>query len=159
LTRKSFAKLQRSRAAAIKRSSTTGVAGIPLHRFRSAPSRMAADLSPTQLVWKVPDDVASDHHESTCKPATKKASIPARCAIAAVAFGEATTGAVRRQLKNKAALALVVLVPGPSWIEPVKTLFVARFGERWHALGTDAPKTAQQKAERNKDVAHYLTRG
>jgi hypothetical protein len=62
-------------------------------------------------------------------------------------------------LKNQAALALVVLVPGPSWIEPVKTLFVARFGEQWQALETDIPKTPQQKAERNKDVANYLIGG
>jgi cell division protease FtsH len=120
---------------------------------------MAADPSPPQQVRKVPDDVDSDDPESSCKPAMKKASISARCAIVAVAFREATSGAVRRQLKKKAALALVVLVPGPSWIEPVKTRFVARFGEHWHALETDIPKTPQQKAGRNKDVANYLTRG
>jgi cell division protease FtsH len=100
-----------------------------------------------------------DDPESICKPATKKTSPSARCSLVAAAFLEATSGGVRRLLKDTTSLALVVLVPGRSWIEPVKTLFVARFGERWYAVETDTSKTIQQKAERNKDVAHYLARG
>jgi cell division protease FtsH len=142
----------------IRFSVHTGDADIPRLRFQNFPSRMAVDTSP-QLVWKIPDNVDSDEPEPSCKPATKKASPSARCSIVAAAFCEETSGGVRRRLKDKTALALVVLVPGPSWIEPVRTLFIARFGEQWHALATDTPRTPQQKTERNKDVADYLTRG
>jgi len=159
MTRKSFTKLQRSRAAVIKRSFTTGVAGIALLKSQNTPSRMAAIPSLTQSASKVPDDFDSDDAEAICKPATKKTSPSARCSLVAAAFREATSGGVRRRLKDKTALALVVLVPGPSWIEPVRALFVARFGEQWCALETDTLKTPQPKVERNKDVANYLTRG
>jgi cell division protease FtsH len=128
-------------------------------KFHGVPSRLVVDTLQPWLVCKDPNDFDSDDQESSDKPATKKASMPAPCAIVAVAFREATTGAVRRQLKNKAALALVVLVPGPSWIEPAKSQFVARFGEHWYALETDTPKSAHQKTERNKAVADYLARG
>jgi cell division protease FtsH len=120
---------------------------------------MAAIPSLNQPASKVPDDFDSDDPEVICKPATTKTSPSARCSLVAAAFSEATSGVVRRRLKDKAALALVVLVPGPSWIEPVRALFVARFGKQWCALETDTLKTPQLKAERNKDVANYLTRG
>jgi cell division protease FtsH len=97
--------------------------------------------------------------EPICKPVTKKISPSARCSLVAATFREATSGGVRRLLKDTAALALVVLVPERSWIEPVRTLFIARFGQQWCALETDTSKTLQQKAELNKDVAHYLARG
>jgi hypothetical protein len=155
MTRKSFAKLERAHRAAIERLHATDVA----RKFHGLPSKLLADSLQPRLVWKDPNDFDSDDQESSDKPATKKASMPAPCAIAAAAFREATPGAVRRQLKNKAALALVVLVPGPSWIEPVKSQFVTRFGEHWYALETDIPKSAQQKAERNRAVADYLARG
>jgi cell division protease FtsH len=159
MTRKSYAKLLRSRAAAAKNNAAGVDAGIPLLKFRSVPSRMAADPLLPKLAWEIPDKVDSDEPRSSCKPTAKKPSLPARCSIAAAAFHSATSGVVRRQLKGKAALALVVLVPGPSWIEPVRALFLARFGEQWQALETDTMKTPQQKAERNKDVATFLTRG
>lgn len=159
MTRKSFAKLQRSRVAAIKRSSTTDVVGIPLLRSQNTPSRMAAAPLLPQPVHKVFDDFDGDNPEAICKPATKKPSPSARCSLVAAAFREATSGGVRRRLKDKTALALVILVPGPSWIEPVRALFVARFGEQWCALETNTLKTPQLKAERNKDVADYLARG
>ncbi|MGM5022187.1 AAA family ATPase [Tardiphaga sp. 367_B4_N1_1] len=159
MTRKSFAKLQRSRAAAIERSSTTGAASIQLLRPENIPSKMAAAPSLSQSASKVPDDFDSDDPEAICKLATKKTSPSARCSLVAAAFREATSGGVRRRLKDKTALALVVLVPGPSWIEPVRSLFVMRFGERWQAFSPDTMKTPQQRTERNKDVANYLTLG
>jgi cell division protease FtsH len=154
MTRKSFSKLERAHRAAIER-----LHADVARKFQGVPSRLVVDSLQPRLVWKDPNDFDSDDQESSDKPATKKASMPAPCAIVGAAFREATPGPVRRQLKNKAALALVVLVPGPSWIEPVKSQFVTRFGEHWYALETDTPKSAHQKAERNRTVADYLARG
>ncbi|SEI20896.1 AAA family ATPase [Tardiphaga sp. OK245] len=159
MTRKSFTKLQRSRAAAIERSSTTGAVSIQLLRPENIPSKMAAAPSLSQSASKVTDEFDSDDPEAICKLATKKTSPSARCSLVAAAFREATSGGVRRRLKDKTALALVVLVPRPSWIEPVRSLFVMRFGERWQAFSPDTMKTPQQRTERNKDVANYLTLG
>ncbi len=160
MTRKSFAKLQRSRAAATKRSAASGDAGIPILRYPSIASIIAADASLPQLVSEVSHDVDSNDPQSGSKPATKKPSISARCAIVATAFRDATNGATRRKLKGKSPLALVVLVPGASWIEPVRELFLARFGMQWQtALETDAKTTPKHKVERNIDVATCLTGG
>jgi cell division protease FtsH len=155
MTRKSFAKLERGHLAAIERLHAMDVA----RKFYGVPSKLVADSLQPRLVRKDPNEFDSDDQESSDKPATKKASMPAPCAIVAVAFREATTRAIRCQLKSEAALALVVLVPGPSWIEPVKSRFVARFGEHWYALETDSPKSVRQKAERNRAVADHLARG
>ena len=122
-------------------------------------TEFAAGLSPPALAWEIPDQVDSDEPLPSCKPAANKALPSARCSIVAAAFHAATNGAIRRQLKNKTALALVVLVPGPSWIEPVRALFVARFGKQWQAIATEALKTLQQKSERNSEVAADLARG
>jgi cell division protease FtsH len=163
MTRKSLAKSQHIRNArnAKTRTSATRKDGrdnvvmprLDIWCFRN---RLATGPKPVEHVV---NDSDGDEPRLSLTPVAKKEHPSARCAIVSVAFREATTGAVRRQLKNKAALALVVLVPGPSWIEPVKKLFVARFGEQWYALETDSPKTPLQKAERNKAVADYLTRG
>lgn len=160
MTRKSFAKLQRSRAAAMKSNAPGGDAGIPLLKFPSIASIIAADSSLPQLVSEVSHDVDSNDPQSGCKPATKKPSVSARCAIVAAAFRDATNGATRRQLKGKSPLALIVLVPGPSWIEPVRTLFLRRFDAKWQTVPeTDTKTTPKRKSEQNTEVAAYLTRG
>jgi hypothetical protein len=158
MTRKSFAKLQRSRLAAKRKSDASGDTWTPRLKSPRVPNRMVPDLFSRRLIWMVADE--SDINEPPLPdPAAKKVSPSARCAIVATTFCAATNGVVCRRLKEKTALALVVLVPGPSWIKPVKTLFVARFGGQWYALEPDTPKTPQKKAERNTDVADYLTRG
>lgn len=161
MTRKSFAKLQRPRVAATRNTAAGGDVAIPLLKFRRIPNRMAFDPFVPKLTWEeVPDKVESDEPPPSCKLESKKTSMPARCAIVASAFCDATNGAIRRQLKGKSPLALVVLVPGPSWIAPVRALFLKRFGERWQtALEADTKTTAGHKAERNAEVASCLTRG
>jgi cell division protease FtsH len=157
MTRKSFSKLERSRAAAIERIYANNVA----RQFHAVPNIPVVDGLQSRLAWRDLNDFDSGDQEASDKPSAKKASVTAQCAIVAAVFGGATKGAVRRQWKNQdaPAIALVVLVPGPSWIEPVKSAFVARFGEHWYALETHTPKTPQAKAERNKAVADYLACG
>jgi hypothetical protein len=113
MTRKSFAKLQRARIAARTESAADRGAGIPFLQFRSVPNRMAAGL-PSSLAWDVRDEIDNDESPPSAKAAPKKASRSARCSIVAAAFRAAAIGEARQQLKGKTALALVVLVPGPS---------------------------------------------
>ena len=104
-------------------------------------------------------DVGGKEFPASSEFVVKKKPPSARCSIVASAFHAATSGAVRRQLKGKSALALIVLVPGPSWIRPVRDLFVSRFGNQWQAVETEALKTPQQKSDRNGEVAADLARG
>ncbi len=163
MTRKSFAKLQRSRVASKENIITDGDVATPLLQFRRIANRMAVDPLPSSLAWETADDVDSAGSETECKLATKKTKrmfVTARCAIVAAAFRCATNGAVRRQLKEKTVLALIVLVPRASWIAPVKALFIERFGARWQTvLETNTKTTPQRKADQNTDVAEYLSRG
>ena len=131
-----------------------------LKRPRAATvERPAVDLSLVQLALDDLDVARLDNPSSSCEIASKRVSVPAPCAIVAAAFREATSGIVRRQLKSKGAFALIVLVPGPSWIEPFEALFVRRFGETWYAPTSEPLRTPQQRAERNNDVATHLSRG
>jgi len=118
MTRKSLAKPQRTRTAtkATSRAPATRerAAGrntvVPSVVFRSA--KEAADFLRTRPVLHVADDVAGMESPVSRAPVVKKECPSARCAIVAAAFHAATSGAVRRKLKCKSALALVVLVPG-----------------------------------------------
>ncbi|NEU97987.1 AAA family ATPase [Bradyrhizobium uaiense] len=82
-----------------------------------------------------------------------------QCAIVASAFYSGTTGAVRRQLNGKRPLALIILVPGPSWIGPIRRLFLERFKDRWRPVRDQVLKTPQQKAEISSEVAADLAAG
>lgn len=121
---------------------------------------MASDPSPLQPAWETPDTVDSGNPGSSCKPTVKRERPSARCSIVAAVFRAATNGTIRQQLKGNSPLALVFLVPGPSWIEPIRTLFLKRFDPKWQTVSeTDTKTTPKRKAEQNTEVAAYLTRG
>jgi cell division protease FtsH len=165
MTRKSLAKPQRARTSAKAKRRTAAkrerVAPrdtvVPSVGYRSA--KQAAELLRTRSVLHVADDVVGMESPVSWASVVKKERPSARCAIIGTAFHAATSGAIRRQLKGNSALALVVLVPGPSWIQPVRNLFVQRFGKQWQAIATEALRTPQQKSERNSEVAADLARG
>lgn len=161
MTRKSFAKLQRLRDEATKNIAADGDVAIQPLKSRRIPNRTALDPFVPKLAWEeIPDKVESDEPPPSCKLASKKMFMPARCSIAAAAFHAATSGATRRQLKENSPLALIVLVPGPTWIEPVRTLFIRRFGKQWQmAFEAGAKATPTNKAAWNNDVATNLACG
>lgn len=105
------------------------------------------------------DDAARSKSPASPLPVARRERPSARCSILATAFRVATSGAVQRQLKGKSALAVVVLVPGSSWVTPVREFFVARFGKRWQAIATETLKTPQQRSDRNCQVAADLAGG
>jgi AAA+ superfamily predicted ATPase len=161
LTRKSFARLQRARAAAAKKGVRGDAAGaVALLEPSDIPSRAADDPSVPDPGSEVSGSAANNEPQSGDQPAKKTPPISARCAIVAAAFRAASDSITRRQLKSKSPIAVAVLVPGSSWIEPVRMLFIRRFGERWQtALEASSKTTAARKAEQNAEVAAQLSRG
>jgi cell division protease FtsH len=165
MTRKSLAKTSRSRSATKAKSRAPAKRERVLPRDTVVPSvgyrsaKQAAELLRTRSVLHVADDVVGMESPVSWAPVARKERPSARCAIVASAFHATTSAAIRRQLKGKSALALVVLVPGPSWIQPVRKLFVSHFGEQWQAIATEALKTPQQKSDRNSEVAADLASG
>lgn len=93
-----------------------------------------------------------------CPPVASKERPSAQRSIVASAFLAATSAPVRRRLRDGFALALVVLVPGPSWIQPVRRLFVSCYGDHWQPVAFESPKTPEQKSERNNEIAAALAR-
>jgi hypothetical protein len=161
VTRKSFIKSQRRSSAAQNWRAAQGAADISILEIRSAPLRMATDGSASRRGRGAAYDAETTKSESNKEPATNKpAAMPARCAIVAAAFHEATSANIRQKLKGKSPLAIIVLVPEQSWIEPVRALFVDKFGPQWQrVLEADAKTTLQHKIEWNNDVATYLAHG
>ncbi|MBN8978636.1 MAG: AAA family ATPase [Rhizobiales bacterium] len=157
MTKKNVVKLRRYRAAvARKRSKRVAARGHAALPRPPTPTVMdaVAPLPPAPVADSM------DHVDSKATQQMNKFRPSARCAIVAAAFAGSTTGTVRRQLKRKdKALAVIVLVPGSSWIEPVRKSFDTRFGNHWQTVATDTAKNATQKTERNNDVAAYLTKG
>ncbi|MGN6310704.1 MAG: ATP-binding protein [Xanthobacteraceae bacterium] len=159
MTKKSLARLRRHRAALANNRASGGRDPDSSSASPHTESRSTSEIRIGQPVdaWIVAGDGNVDHGDS--KPAQRQERrTSARCAILAAAFHSATNGAVRRQLKDGAALALIIFVPGASWIDGLSSLFIARFGKRWKLLPTDAPKLSQ-KSQRNNDTASYLSRG
>jgi len=155
------AKVQRQRKAAAKKQVTRRVAKTS-NPHTAARAAVAATVvaSPAEL----PPDVEQGPVLAEAppeKPAAGKKSRPsARCALVASAFRQATTGAVRKQLKLPGRVAITLLVPGAEWIEPIRTMFISRFGARWETIATDAwNDTPADKAARNIEVAMHLARG
>ena len=75
---------------------------------------------------------------AAAKAPAKKKCTPARDAIVATTFRQETNSAVRRHWNSRtSARALTVLTSGPRWVDAIRAIFVARFGDHWQALATD----------------------
>jgi cell division protease FtsH len=132
-------------------------------RKRAPALRHRGDLIPVVegMIGLKPPEIAPDaDQEKTLPPAAQRQTIySARCAIVLPPFLRATARAVRRQLKDApSGLVVVVLVPAPGWIEPVKKLFLVQFGPRWEVVTDANNKTPQQKSDRDREVAMDLSR-
>jgi len=125
--------------------------------------RRRGDIIPAieETIGLDPPEIApvADQEGNAPPAAPTRTACSARCAIVLPAFLRATTKAVRRQLNDASSgLAVVVVVPAASWIEPVKALFLRQFGPRWEVVADLSNKTPQQKAEKNREVAIDLSR-
>ena len=115
--------------------------------------------SPPEIPFGVEQDAALAAPTPPAKPAAARVYPSARCCIVAAAFERATTGAVRMQLKRHGQIALVLLVPGPAWIEPVRNLFQLRFTS-WEVIAANAwNNTPKQKEAQAVEIATHLAHG
>ncbi|WP_245332115.1 hypothetical protein [Bradyrhizobium sp. NAS80.1] len=157
MTRKSVTRMQRARTAGRRAPSARAHSGRFPSPF-SVPEKVLAEAFRSQFPhWA--DTFDCNTPSSQCTLSSKRVVPSARRAIVAAAFGAATNGAVRRQIKGKSALAVVVIVPGPSWVRPVCDWFVERFGDRWQTITSESVKMPHQKSEQNSEVASYLAHG
>jgi len=152
------------RKTMLRKTVTGNGAASPKTRSVAEASTVAAapvHTPPPQQMSDVVRGLVNSPAASDTKPVAQKTErTSARNAIVSAAFDQATNGVVRRKLKAKGAIALIVLVPAPGWIEPVRKLFVSRFGTHWESGGFDTlNNTASHKSARNADVAIYLSRG
>ncbi|MEY9524052.1 cell division protease FtsH [Bradyrhizobium japonicum] len=156
MTRRTVGKVQRQRRG---RAASAPVRHFAFSRALGVPESVIADAFRSCFPNHVIDDLDGSAIPPACTLSAKGEFPSARRAIVAAAFGEAMNGAVRRQLKGRSGLAVIVLVPGPSWIRPVRDLFLERFGAQWQTITADSIKTPQQKSDQNREVASNLTHG
>jgi hypothetical protein len=104
-------------------------------------------------------DGESDLPAVVVPPRPKKQRPDAVTAILGAAFEAATTTGVRRRLKHGQAMAVVVVVPGASWVASAKTYARAAFGERWSVHMRDATDRRQDSSAGSHDAALELSRG
>jgi cell division protease FtsH len=135
MTRKPV-KVQRRKSAAGKKAARSArPAKERPSKTPPAVSTAPVDALPEAIPFDVDQGLVVAEAPPPAKPTTKKKALPpARCALVASAFQQSTNGAIRRQLKAKGPMAVIVMVPEPGWIEPVRTLFVSRFGARWESI-------------------------
>lgn len=157
MTRRTVRKVQGRRTGV--RAASAPVRHVALSRALGVPESVLADTFRSCFPNHVIDDLGGDVPLLPGTLSAKREFPSARRAIVATALGEAINGTVRRQLKGGSALAVIVLVPGPSWIRPVRDLFLERFGAQWQTITADTIKTPQQKSDQNKEVASSLTHG
>ncbi|MET4842654.1 AAA family ATPase [Bradyrhizobium japonicum] len=99
-----------------------------------------------------PSDEASSAERWSVRPNAS------RC-LADAALDAALTQEVRLRLKGEEALAIVVRVPGPSWVVPIESA-IKRLNERVRTVARDGANRAGHKPDvGNGDVARQLAKG
>lgn len=167
MTRKTLRKLEVHRATARTNKSRARHGAYPA----SLPltERAFSDFFRSGLAHRIVYDaegnanVFYDHRgDATSSSSTllaKSSFHSARRAIVTATFGGATRSDVRQKLKSASAIAVIVLVPGSSWIHPIREFFVERFDSRWQTLPLDSVKTSQRKLQESSEVASDLAHG
>lgn len=79
-------------------------------------------------------------------------------AIVHACFEAATVPALRRKLQHRLALAVIIRVPEPEWVEAVADYFGSTFGPRWR-IERDEALGGRSKADGANRVAETLSDG
>ncbi|MEY9753784.1 AAA family ATPase [Bradyrhizobium yuanmingense] len=101
---------------------------------------------PFYLVEEDDDDVA--------RPRDRDAAT----AIVGASFDAAMDPDLRRKLRHSQALAVVIRVPEPEWVEPTANYLGSTFGPRWQ-IERDQGSSLSQKAMGSNRVARALSEG
>ncbi|UGY04319.1 AAA family ATPase [Bradyrhizobium quebecense] len=66
---------------------------------------------------------------------------------------------LRRRLRHVQALAVILQVPGPDWIEPVQCAFKHAFGPRWVTVGRNVSGWTPYAPDLSAQAADHLSEG
>ncbi|MET1047118.1 MAG: AAA family ATPase [Hyphomicrobium sp.] len=118
----------------------------------------ALENADTQTDVDVNDNDLPDEEDAPTERGHKPRQRPdAPAAILGAVFDSCVSKAVQRRLAHGQALAVVVIVPGPSWKEPFASFFRKKFGDRWHIVTKDSGLSDNSSAD--LDIARRLTSG
>ncbi|MBR0737021.1 AAA family ATPase [Bradyrhizobium liaoningense] len=133
----------------------------PRHAFLrgvvDAKSRM---ILSTMAPAEDPEIEADDRHDegSPHKPA-KRSRHSAMTALIGAAFEASVSKEVFRKLEHNQALAVIVVVPSPAWVGPMKDYFRSAFGGRWLIMTRDGKSRTQNSDVGSDEVSRDLARG
>lgn len=119
-------------------------------------SRRFIDLKPPKD--SEVETVDQDEESIPFKP-VKRRRPSAMTAVIGAAFEAAVSKEVFRKLEHGQALAAIVLVPSPAWVEPMMEYFSATFGNRWRLQVRDGKNRAQSGEVGSDEVSRDLARG
>ncbi|MET4291862.1 cell division protease FtsH [Bradyrhizobium sp. LB8.2] len=105
----------------------------------------------------VEDDEDEEDHQTD--PNSQKRRVSAATAIMGAVLDASIPRNLRRQLRHVQALAVVVQVPGPDWIEPVQREFRSAFGPRWVMIGRSTSGWTPYRPDLSAQAADYLSEG
>lgn len=100
--------------------------------------------------------------EELSSPPRPRARVSATTALVGAVFDVSISPEVRRRLTHAKALAVVIVVPGTSWVAPMEAHFRKVFGSRWmsYAAKDGIGKASSLKQAGDSDeVARNLARG
>lgn len=132
----------------------------PRHFFM----RGAVDAK-TRMILKmpeieVPEIEAEDHDDDALPPKpAKRGRHSAMTALLGAAFEASVSKEVYRKLEHNQALAVIVVVPSPAWVGPMKDYFRSAFGGRWLIMTRDGKTRTQNSDVGSDEVSRDLARG
>ncbi|NYG44815.1 hypothetical protein GGD67_002263 [Bradyrhizobium sp. IAR9] len=104
------------------------------------------------------DTNRDDDEASPSKPA-KRSRRSAMTALVGAAFEASVSNEAYRKLEHNQALAVIVMVPSPAWVGPMKDYFRATFGGRWLMMARDGKTRTLNSDVGSEEVSRDLARG
>lgn len=105
-------------------------------------------------------DLDTDDQADRTEAPKKPARFSAMSAIVGAALDASLSRGVRRRLQHAQAIAVVIQVPSPDWVEPVARHFKQVFGDRWMMHSRDGSnRTVHKSSVGSSEVARELARG
>lgn len=104
-------------------------------------------------------DADGDGDEASPPKRPKRGRQSAMTALIGAAFEAVVSKEVLRKLEHNQALAVIIMVPSPAWVGPMKDYFRATFGGRWLMTARDGKARTQNSDVGSDEVSRDLARG
>ncbi|MEY9403647.1 cell division protease FtsH [Bradyrhizobium japonicum] len=114
----------------------------------------------TLLPFEGPETGVDDHDDEALPPKrAKRGRQSAMTAVLGAALEASLSKEVYRKLERNQALAVIVKVPSPAWVGPMKDYFRSAFGGRWLLIARDGKSRTQNSDVGSDEVSRDLARG